>query len=148
MSRYETARLTEAHEFDLVIGRDLTSDELDAITRTGADDYLLGPGDPNHTLLCFTRAAPTLAEALTSALGDVTSAGLGGDIVDVRCFGMTGPDVSHPDVIARFEEHQATTAALRSGPLRDELDQRAASPGPRLSTDEILWGIEGRESRR
>lgn len=94
MSRYETARRTAAHEFDLVIGRDLTSDELDAITDTGADDYLLGPGDPDHTLLCFTRAAPTFAEALTSAIRDVISAGLGGDIVDVRCFGMTGADAS------------------------------------------------------
>lgn len=91
MSRKEHARANEAYEFDLIMTGRLTDGEVAAVIDAGADDQLLGLDDDGRTKLCFTRAAPSLGEALVSAIRDVQRAGL--EVADVRCFGLTGPDV-------------------------------------------------------
>lgn len=127
-SRYEAARLTDAHEFDLIMPRKLTEDELAKIVATGADDYVLSDEEiaSPRTRLCFTRAAPTLAEAVMSAIGEVASTGL--DIVDVRCFGMTGPDLTalYPELGAIAESSGSTFGAARLAAMLGRRDNDAA----------------------
>ena len=62
-------------EFTLVVDHRLTDAELDALYEAGCDDTapeLRG----DRTAIHFDRDADTLANALTSALADVTRAGL------------------------------------------------------------------------
>jgi hypothetical protein len=58
------------HEFRLRLNRKVTDEEIDALYDAGCSDAGVETG-PLGTLLDFTREAPTLAEALVSAVRDI-----------------------------------------------------------------------------
>jgi hypothetical protein len=59
-----------AHEFMLKLNREVTDEEIEALFEAGCADAGVETG-PLGTVLDFTRAAPTLAEALVSAVRDI-----------------------------------------------------------------------------
>lgn len=59
-----------AYEFVLKLNRELSDDELEALYEAGLDDAGIETG-PLGTLADFTREAPSLAEAIASAVRDV-----------------------------------------------------------------------------
>lgn len=63
------------HEFTVVIDHELSAVELRALLEEGCQDTAPVLRD-GRTAVYFHRAAPTLAEALTCALGSVGRAGL------------------------------------------------------------------------
>jgi hypothetical protein len=64
-----------SHEFTFVIDHPVSDDDLDALFDAGCDDATPEQND-SRALLHFDREAPSLAEALVSALADVERAGL------------------------------------------------------------------------
>jgi hypothetical protein len=58
------------HEFMLKLNREVTDDEIEALYEAGCADAGIETG-PLGTLMDFTRTAPSLAEALVSAVRDV-----------------------------------------------------------------------------
>lgn len=58
------------HEFMLKLNREVTDGEIEALYEAGCSDASVETG-PLGTVLDFTRAAPSLAEALVSAVRDV-----------------------------------------------------------------------------
>lgn len=62
------------HDFTLVLGREPTDQETDALYEAGLDDATLETA-AGTTLLHLDRDAPTLATALVSAVRDVRAAG-------------------------------------------------------------------------
>jgi hypothetical protein len=63
------------HMFTLVLDRQPTDDELDALYEAGCDDAAFQYG-PAKSLGRFDREAPTLADAIASAVRNVESTGL------------------------------------------------------------------------
>jgi hypothetical protein len=59
-----------AYEFALKLNRELSDDELEALYEAGLDDAGIETG-PLGTLADFTREAPSLAEAIASAVRDI-----------------------------------------------------------------------------
>jgi hypothetical protein len=59
-----------AHEFVLKLNRELTDDEIEALYDAGLDDAGIETG-PLGALADFTREAPSLAEAIASAVRDI-----------------------------------------------------------------------------
>jgi hypothetical protein len=75
-----------SHEFMLKLNREVTEEEVEELYRAGCDDAAVETG-PLGTMIDFTREAPTLAEALVSAVRDVEKiAGL--RAVGVACDNM------------------------------------------------------------
>jgi hypothetical protein len=62
------------HHFTLVLDREPTGEEIDALFEAGCDDasFRYGPGE---SIGDFDREAPTLADAIASALRNVESVG-------------------------------------------------------------------------
>jgi hypothetical protein len=58
------------HQFMLKLNRDITAEEIQALTEVGCDDATVETR-PLGTFLVFSRAAPTLAEAVVSAALDI-----------------------------------------------------------------------------
>jgi hypothetical protein len=58
------------HQFMLRLNREVTDDEIEALYEAGCGDASVETG-PLGTMLDFTRKAPTLAEALVSAVRDI-----------------------------------------------------------------------------
>jgi hypothetical protein len=75
---------TKTHSFTLYLdGADLMSDEnFDALMEAGCDDATLGVSD-GAQYAAFDREAPTFAEALRSAVEDVTTAVPGVSVVHI-----------------------------------------------------------------
>jgi hypothetical protein len=63
------------HTFTVVLDRRPTGDELDALFEAGCDDATFG-AEKGVPIGQFDREAPTLAEAIASAVRDIESAGL------------------------------------------------------------------------
>src|SRR5215472_5300616 len=59
-----------SHEFMIKLNRTITPEEVDALYDAGCSDAAAETG-PLGTLLDFNREAPTLADALLSAIRDV-----------------------------------------------------------------------------
>lgn len=72
------------HSFTLTVDHQLDDDELDALYAAGGDDTAPETAD-GQTLVHFDREAPTLGEAVTSALTTLAAAGL-------TVIGVTAPD--------------------------------------------------------
>jgi hypothetical protein len=58
------------HEFMLKLNREVTDDEIEALYEAGCSDAGIETG-PLGTVMDFTRAAPSLPEALVSAVRDI-----------------------------------------------------------------------------
>ncbi|SRR6266536_1324079 len=63
------------HVFSLVLDREPTDEEFDALFEAGCDDGTFEYG-PARSIGHFNREAPTMAEAIASAVRDVESTGL------------------------------------------------------------------------
>jgi hypothetical protein len=63
------------HVFTVVVDREPTDDELDRLLATSRDDPGIEVG-PDSVFVDFRREAPTLAEALVSAVRDLEAIGL------------------------------------------------------------------------
>lgn len=93
------------HNFQLTISGSLTDDRLDALFEAGCDDATFS-SKGGHTFADFDRDAPTLLDAVTSAIADVES--------------VAGLEVLHiePDELV-----WAAEIAERTGRTRQNVDQ-------------------------
>jgi len=73
------------HSFTLTVDHRLTDDELDRLFEAGGDDTAPERTADGQTLIHFDREAPNLGQAVASALGTLTAAGL-------TVIGITAPD--------------------------------------------------------
>jgi hypothetical protein len=98
------AEMDAAYDFRLILDgvNDLDPQVVDALYEAGCDDGTLGCRS-GVISMGFTRSAPTMLEAIQSAIRDVQRAGIGARVVRVD---PEGPD---PDGDAA-----ATNAALRT----------------------------------
>jgi hypothetical protein len=73
------------HGFALVLDgiRDLTPEVLDRLYEAGCDDALISRSD-GVVSMDFARVAPSLREAIASAIRDIESAGVGARIVRIE----------------------------------------------------------------
>lgn len=69
------ARKPAPHDFSLVLDRAPTGDEIDALYEAGLDDASPEHG-PNASLLHVTRYAPSLTDAVLTAVRDTESTGM------------------------------------------------------------------------
>jgi len=86
-----------SHEFTLKMNREVTDDEIEALYEAGCDDAGIETG-PLGTIIDFTRTAPSLAEALVSAVRDIEKVpGLRAVGVAAQPIGYSQPEPpSHP----------------------------------------------------
>ena len=78
------AELENEHEFTLALDgiSDLTREVVDALYEAGCDDGTIVMRAGNVSI-GFTRSAPTMSEAIVSAIADVRRAGIGARVVRV-----------------------------------------------------------------
>ena len=76
----------KGHEFELRLNRAVTAEEVELLYEAGCGDAAVEAG-PLGTLMDFTRKAPSLAEALVSAVRDVEKVP-GLRVVGVACDNM------------------------------------------------------------
>jgi hypothetical protein len=71
------------HEFILTVEgiSDLDRDVLDALFEAGCDDATIMMRD-SKVFMGFTRSAPTMKEAIVSAIADVRKAGVGARVIE------------------------------------------------------------------
>jgi hypothetical protein len=110
--RQEDATEMSTYEFTLRLDREVTADEADALYGVFRDGSIVtGPGE---TDIEFTREAPSLAEAIVSAIRDVESVG------DLRVTGAGQEDlVSMLDIAHRTRRSREAVrlwAAGKRGP--------------------------------
>jgi hypothetical protein len=79
------AKKQAKHGFTLVLDGvpDLTPEVLDRLYEAGCDDALISRCD-GVVSMDFTRTAPSLRDAITSAIRDVESAGIGARVVRIE----------------------------------------------------------------
>lgn len=66
----------QSHEFALILSvEDVTDDQCNALFEAGCDDGTISTSE-RVTRIDFCRDAPTLEEAIRSAIGNVNAAGL------------------------------------------------------------------------
>jgi hypothetical protein len=75
-----------SHEFMLKLNREVTDEEIEALYDAGCSDAGIETG-PLGTLMDFTRTAPSLAEALVSAVRDIEKVE-GLRVMGVKCASM------------------------------------------------------------
>jgi hypothetical protein len=75
-----------SHEFMLKLNREVTDEEVEALYEAGCADASVETG-PLGTMVDFTRKAPTLAEALVSAVRDIEKVP-GLRVIGVACDNM------------------------------------------------------------
>lgn len=75
-----------SHEFMLKLSREVTDEEVEALYEVGCSDAGIETG-PLGTVMDFTRSAPSLAEALVSAVRDIEKVE-GLRVVGVACANM------------------------------------------------------------
>ena len=74
----------QSHEFTLVLSvEDVTDDQCNALYEAGCDDGTVSTSE-RVTRIDFCRDAPTLEEAIRSAIGDVNAAGLQAARVEIE----------------------------------------------------------------
>jgi hypothetical protein len=74
----------QVREFTLILeGVEVTDDVADALYEAGCDDALFGSSD-GVVFLDFNREAPSLREAVLSAIADVEKAGVGAKVIRVE----------------------------------------------------------------
>ncbi|MBV8078046.1 MAG: hypothetical protein JO284_16685 [Planctomycetaceae bacterium] len=102
------------HNFTLVLTgiEDITTEALDSLFDAGCDDGTLSQR-AGVVYLTFTREAPSLEDAILSAIRDVRSAGLGVRRVDV-CTLVTAAEIGRR--IGRSRELVRQYATGRRGP--------------------------------
>ena len=100
------------HEFTLVLTgvNELADPVVDALFEAGCDDAVLGVRY-GAMFLSFTRAAPTLLDAILSAITDVRRAGIGADVLRVDECDL----VSQADIARRIKLTRATVCQYVSG---------------------------------
>lgn len=115
-----TERRDRGHNFVLLLGgvEDLTTEVEDALFEAGCDDALLGMRN-GRAFLDFDREAPTLKDAILSAIADVRKADIGA--VVVRVDGPAG-DGDDARVVAMVNNLLESSRLRREdGALFDEL---------------------------
>jgi hypothetical protein len=105
------------HEFDLVLTgiSDFDEDTMDALFEAGCDDATpsLQYGKVN---LAFTRTAPSLKDAILSAIENVRSAGIGADVLQVdECNLVTQAEIGRRSGRSRQVIHQYITGKRGPG---------------------------------
>lgn len=83
------------HEFTLILGgvEDLTREVVDALSEAGCDDGLVGR-QFGRVHITFAREAPSLKDAILSAIRDVRRAGIGARVLRVdTCDLVTQSDI-------------------------------------------------------
>lgn len=89
-----------AYEFVLKLNREISDDELEALYEAGLDDAGIETG-PLGTLADFSRDAPSLAEAISSAVRDVEKVP-GLRVTGVECDNMvTAADIASRAGVSR-----------------------------------------------
>jgi hypothetical protein len=96
------------YDFTLVLSgvTDLTPEVLNALFEAGCDDATPSTCQ-GRAFLDFTRAAPTLKDALLSAIDDVRKAGIGADVLRIdECDLVTQSEIAHKIDRSRQQVHQ------------------------------------------
>jgi hypothetical protein len=102
-----------AYEFVLKLNREISDDEIEALYDAGCDDAGIETG-PLGTLADFTREAPSLAEAIASAVRDIEKVS-GLRAIGVQCDNMvTAADIASRVGVSR--EAVRLWATSRRGP--------------------------------
>ncbi len=102
------------HEFMLRLDRELTDEEVEALYEVGCGDAGVETG-PLGTVLDFTRDAPSLAEALVSAVRDVEKVP-GLRVVGVACDSMvTLAQIAERAAVSREAVRLWATGQRRQG---------------------------------
>lgn len=105
------------HEFTLILGgvEDLTREVVDALYEAGCDDGLVGR-QFGRVHITFAREAPSLKDAILSAIRDVMRAGVGADVLRVdTCDLVTQSDIGRKIGRSRQLVHQYITGQRGSG---------------------------------
>ena len=99
--------MTAEYDFTLVLSGvpELTAAVEDALFEAGCDDATLSL-QGGEVSLDFTRAAPSLHEAVAGAVGDVRRAGIGADVLRVEL-----PDGSPADELVAGADSSIESAA-------------------------------------
>ena len=89
-----------AYEFVLKLNREVTDDEIEALYEAGCDDAAIETG-PLGALADFSREAPSLAEAIASAVRDIEKVP-GLRAIGVQCDNMvTAADIADRAGVSR-----------------------------------------------
>ncbi len=110
-------RAMKEHDFTLVLSgiTELTPEVQDALFEAGCDDATLSMrcGRP---FLTFSRTAPTLKDALFSAISDVKKANIGAEVLRIDCCNLvTQSEIAHKIGRTRQLVHQYVTSERGPG---------------------------------
>ncbi len=103
-----------AYEFVLKLNREISDDEIEALYKAGCDDAGIETG-PLGTLADFSREAPSLAEAIASAVRDIEKVP-GLRAIGVQCDNMvTAADIASRTGVSREAVRLWTTGQRGPG---------------------------------